>query len=77
MSVFEMRKTEKNLVKYAKVSETEGTYEVRWITQDLMGEGDQEVKLSSNLSKEEVLDLGFDLIDQGWEKQFKEDTYVF
>jgi len=77
MNVFEMRKTEKNLVKYAKVSETEGTYEVRWITQDLMGEGDQEVKLSSNLSKEEVLDLGFDLIDQGWEKQFKEDTYVF
>jgi len=77
MNVFEMRKTEKNLVKYAKVSETEGTYEVRWITQDLIGEGDQEVKLSSNLSKEEVLDLGFDLIDQGWEKQFKEDTYVF
>jgi hypothetical protein len=77
MNVFEMRKTEKNLVKYAKVSETEGTYEVRWITQDLMGDGDQEVKLSSNLSKEEVLDLGFDLIDQGWEKQFKEDTYAF
>ena len=77
MSLFSMKKIEGNLVKYARVSETEGTYQVRWVTQDLMGEGDQEVKLSSHLSKEEVLDLGFDLIDQGWEKQFEQGTYAF
>ena len=77
MQVFDLKKTEGNFVKYAKISETNGTYQVRWVTQDLMGEGDQEVELSSNLSKEEVLDLGFDLIDQGWEKQFEQGTYAF
>ena len=68
MDLFRMKKVKGNFVTYAEFSEDSGSYEVLWSTTDLLGDGFLETEYSRNLSKEKVIDLALDLIDEGWKR---------